>query len=198
MKYLEGIPEILYKYRDYSNEYNRKTLFNFELFLASTSMFNDPYEGAIPFVYEEDLTPDNVFKKLYELAKHDNPEWDETQIHEFCFNAQRDDLMHDEVYVDRFNEQNRIEIDKSFGILSLTIHPTNYLMWSHYGNSHNGFCLGFDKTILYETVDGSISPVKYDTELPKLKLFGDAFDFHLKQLCTKSKVWEYEDCLNSR
>lgn len=47
------IPVILYKYRDFHNEYNKRILFNFEIFLPSTTMFNDPYEGSIPFVYNQ-------------------------------------------------------------------------------------------------------------------------------------------------
>ncbi len=194
MKMQDNIPNILYKYRDYTNKFNRKTLFEFELFLASTSMFNDPYEGSIPFTYDpEDLTPENIFLKLRQLAIFAHPDWKEAEIQQYCFEGQTKDLLNDEDYVEKFNEQNRIEIDKTFGIFSMTIHPLNYLMWSHYGNSHNGFCLGFDKTLLFETVGGGLGPVHYESEVPKLKLFGDAYDFQIKQLATKSKVWSYED-----
>lgn len=191
---LDGIPDILFKYRDYSNENNKRTLFNFELFMASTSMFNDPYEGSIPFMYApEDLTPDNIFLKMLELAEYEHPDWSTQKLHEYCFEGQQKDLLHDEVHIERENERNREAIDKSFGILSLTIHPKNYLMWSHYGKSHTGFCMGFDKHILYETVNGTISPVLYSSRLPKLKLFEGIEYFHIKQLATKSIVWSYED-----
>ena len=56
-----------------------------------------------------------------------------------------------------------------------------------------GFCIGFDSEILFETVGGGLGPVYYDTQVPKLKLFGDIYDFHKKQLATKSEVWSYED-----
>jgi hypothetical protein len=190
---LENIPNILYKYRDYANENNKRTLFNFELFLASTSMFNDPYEGSIPFIYEpNDLTPENIFLKLLELAKHDHPDWKDQRLYEYCFEGQQKDLLHDEVHIERENEKNKEAIDKSFGILSLTIHPLNYLMWSHYGNSHTGFCIGFDKYILDEIINGTISPVNYDSKIPKLRLFEEIQYFHIKQLATKSDIWSYE------
>jgi hypothetical protein len=129
---------------------------------------------------------------LRQLAILEYPDWKEADIQRYCFEGQRKNLLNDEIYIERFNEENRIEIDKTFGILSLTINPFNYLMWSHYGNCHNGFCLGFDEAILSETVDGSLGPVHYDSDVPKLKLFGDAYDFHIKQLATKSTVWSYE------
>jgi len=97
MEYLEGIPDVLFKYRDYANEYNRRTLTEFEVFLSSTRNFNDPYEGAIPFEYDpSELTPDNIFIKLYLLAKEQNPDWSESKLHEFCFEAQERDFIHDD------------------------------------------------------------------------------------------------------
>ncbi|NWJ52963.1 MAG: DUF2971 domain-containing protein [Bacteroidetes bacterium] len=194
MKILEGIPNILYKYRDYTNDFNRRTLFDFELFLSSTSMFNDPYEGSIPFEYDqEDLTIENIFLKMRKMAMKKYSEWDEAQIHDYCFKNQRNEFLKDDAHIERVNQKNREDIDKIFGILSLTKQPLNYLMWSHYGNSHNGICLGFDATILYKVVGGTISPVVYNTEMPKMKLFGDINDFHLKQLSTKSDIWTYEE-----
>jgi hypothetical protein len=188
------IPNILYKYRDYKNAYNRKTLFEFELFLATTSMFNDPYEGSIPFTYDpKDLTPENIFLKMRQLAINEHPDWSEAEIQNYCFEGQRKDLLNDDKHIEQFNEQNRKDIDKTFGIFSMTTNPLNYLMWSHYGNSHTGFCIGFDSTILFDTVGGGLGPVHYDTEVPKMRLFGDIYDFHLKQLATKSVIWKYED-----
>jgi hypothetical protein len=192
METLELMPKVLYKYRNSENEWNLKTLFDFEIYLASTSQFNDPYEGSIPFRYEPtDLTPENIFLKLRELAKKDYPDWKEDEIHKYCFESHQKNLFQDEAHIERENQKNRIEINKMFGILSLTIHPLNYLMWSHYANSHKGFCLGFDTKILYDIV-GTIGPVTYLDELPRLRLFGDAMDFHKKQLATKSTVWRYE------
>src|ERR1035437_8762048 len=154
------MPLILYKYRDYSNEYNRRTLFKFELFLASTSMFNDPYEGAIPFVYDpQDLTPENIFLKMRELSIAEHPEWKESQIQEYCYEGQQKNLLQDETHIEKFNETNRADIDKTFGIISLTPKPLNYLMWSHYADSHRGFCIGFDSKILYDVTKGALGPV---------------------------------------
>ncbi len=65
MAYLKGAPEILYKYRDYTNDFNKKTLFEFELFLSTTTIFNDPYEGLIPFSYNpKSLTQEKIYSKL--------------------------------------------------------------------------------------------------------------------------------------
>ncbi|PKP01669.1 MAG: hypothetical protein CVU11_14565 [Bacteroidetes bacterium HGW-Bacteroidetes-6] len=194
MKILEGIPDVLFKYRSFKNENNLRTLFNFELFLSSTSLFNDPYEGAIPFIYDEaDLTPDNIFLKLQEMARKKYPTWPENKIHKHCFDAQQRDLFHDENHIKRVCEDTNDFIRKNFGVLSLTSDPFNYLMWSHYANGHNGFCIGFDKHLLHKTVGGGLGHVIYDTNIPRHKLFGDISEFYLKLLMTKSNVWEYEN-----
>lgn len=188
------MPKILYKYRDYCKDTNRKTLFDFELFLASTPMFNDPYEGTIPFSYDpQDLTPENIFLKMRELAYAKNPEWSESQIQSYCFEGQQKNLLHDEDFREKFDESIREKIENDFGIISLAPNPFNYLMWSHYANCHKGFCIGFDRDILNETVQGSLGPVNYDNDIPKFRLFEDIPDFLIKLLGTKSKVWEYEE-----
>ena len=90
------------------------------------------------------------------------------------------------------NEYNRNLIRKNIGILSLGQIEDNFLMWSHYTNSHWGYCVGFDKFKLYEACNGAIGAVVYETEFPKHNIFQDTFEFMLKSLFIKSKVWEYE------
>lgn len=187
------IPSILYKYRDYQNEWNYRTLFDFEIYLPSASQFNDPYEGSIPFTYDpEDLTPANIFKKLRALAIETHPDWDEGQIQEHCYEAQKKDLVNDPHHADLMKKQHKEDIERRMGILSLTKKPLNYLMWSHYGNCHKGYCIGFDSSILKRTVKGSIYKVEYGKKIPKLKLFEDIRDFTIKQLATKFEDWAYE------
>ena len=193
MEFLKGIPNILYKYRDYSNEFNKKTLFNFEIFLSSTKMFNDPYEGSIPFEYDpKELTEENIYLKLRSVAKQNYPDWDERKLQEFCYENHQKGLIFDEEHKNIINRKNKKYIENIFGILSLTGFPLNYLMWSHYAKSHTGFCIGFDKFGLYETIKGSLGAVNYANNVPRLKLFEDIGAYHVKQLSTKSKVWEYE------
>ncbi|MHA7128632.1 DUF2971 domain-containing protein [Algoriphagus namhaensis] len=187
-------PDVLYKYRDFHNEYNKRILFNFEIFLPSTTMFNDPYEGSIPFIYNpKDPTDENLYIKMREVAKYTYPDWSDQQIEEYCFEAKQKDLLNDPKHMKEQLLENRRKIDETFGILSLTPKYLNYLMWSHYGNSHKGFCIGFDSEALFETIEGSIGPVDYQEEIPKMDLFGDTMEFFVKQLSTKSKVWEYEE-----
>lgn len=188
------IPPILYKYRNFHNSYNKRILFNFEIFLPSTTMFNDPYEGSIPFVYDpKQLTEENLYIKMRALAKERFPDWTETEIDEYCYQAKQKDLLNDPKHMEQMQQENIQKIDAKFRILSLTPKPLNYLMWSHYANCHRGFCIGFDSNDLFDTIGGSLGPVNYQKYIPKMNLFGNALEFHIKQLSTKSDVWDYEE-----
>jgi len=194
MEKIPEMPTVLYKYRDYENSFNRRTLLNFEIFLASTTMFNDPYEGSIPFVYNpEDLTETNLYIKMRQVTKETYPKWTDTQIEEYCYEAKQKDLLNDPKHMDEQRLINIQKIDEKFGILSLTPNHLNYLMWSHYANSHRGFCIGFGTNLLNEIILGTCDFVTYQNKIPSMDLFGNTYEFFKKQLLTKSKIWEYED-----
>lgn len=193
MKLNPETPKILYKYRDWCNEYHRKVLFDFEIFLASASKFNDPYEGNIPFEYDPtELTKENIFLKLYSIAKHNHPDWEESEIHFEAYNAQQKDLINDPDHLNMVRENVKSNIEAEFGIFSLTKDSNNFLMWSHYANSHKGFCVGFNSQILFDTIECAIGPVTYSNKIPKFCLSEPIDVFTVKLLGTKGTFWEYE------
>jgi hypothetical protein len=192
---LTDIPDVIYKYRDYDNEWNRKTLFDYELYMASMSQFNDPFEGKLPFQYRpEDLTSEKIFLKLIEDGRLRFPEWSEEELHKNAYEKQQEDFLNDDVHMKSIHKMSTELIEKNFGILSLAENPKNYLMWSHYAKSHTGFAVGFDKHTLFHTINGAMGKVIYDDEFPSMSLFDSdktIGEFHTL-LSTKSKIWEYE------
>jgi hypothetical protein len=194
MEILEGIPKILYKYRDWANEYHQKIILENEIYFPTMSQFNDPYEGKIPYRYkEEDLTPDKIFIKMLYMAKNEHPDWPDNKLHGYVYEHQRKNLLFDESHLKRVFQQTIEDIEKTYGIFALTNEENNFLMWSHYSNSHKGFCIGFNTRILWELTKGGIGPVTYERELPMFSLFEHPLMFSHKLLSTKSKVWEYEN-----
>lgn len=92
-------------------------------------------------------------------------------------------------------------VNNDIGILSLTKNWNNTLMWSHYTNSHKGFCVGFDpkdeyfqnflsndekKSKIIMEVVYSNKRVEIPMELGKKKLAFEPF-------ITKSTDWKYEE-----
>lgn len=79
----------------------------------------------------------------------------------------------------------------TIGVLSLTPHPDNLLMWSHYGDSHRGVCIGFDTTIHFFR---TAMAVRYRDAYPVINPAIETNDGGLeKTILTKATCWAYED-----
>ncbi len=82
------------------------------------------------------------------------------------------------------------------GVLSLTEKKDNLLMWSHYADSHRGYCIGFDSTHSFFNRKRSekdefyhLRKVKYLQDRPSKTM--DEMD-GIDMFLLKSDVWEYE------
>ncbi|MER5081905.1 DUF2971 domain-containing protein [Providencia stuartii] len=89
--------------------------------------------------------------------------------------------------------------DKS-GIYSLSKTFTDELLWAHYADSHNGFCIEYDldKLCEFEGTKYSIFDVIYQNKPPIMNvdsMFASAAQNEILQKLTsiKSKRWEYEE-----
>lgn len=197
--FLDNIPQPLYKYRvwkepDKEKQYQRRLLTDRELYLSSAAQFNDPFDAALPYKYkDEDLTPENIFMKLRETGKRRFPGISEEELQERAFKEQMSGRFENGQYwkenFERFREDNA----KNFGILCLTSKRDNLLMWSHYADSHRGFCVGFDKYVLYELTGGTLGKVQYEKAFPTAGMFDDDAGSLIRLLITKSEDWFYED-----
>jgi len=102
--------------------------------------------------------------------------------------------------------------DDQFAILCLSSVPSSYLMWSHYAQKHEGFCIGFDeldpwfrplddvcekleipdsKKPLGSEYFANLIEVKYYDKRPTFSDNQDLSDI-LPPFFWKSKDWEYE------
>jgi len=73
-------------------------------------------------------------------------------------------------------------------ICSLSADPANTLLWSHYSDSHRGFCIGFDTAKLPFHL---AIRVRYQDTYPTVSYPMDQYEA-LSILATKSSHWEYE------
>ncbi|MFT3911430.1 MAG: DUF2971 domain-containing protein [Ferruginibacter sp.] len=194
LKLLEDVPDVLYKYRDWSNGFHKSLLVNQELYFCSIDQFNDPFDGTIPHRYNpKELTEDNIFLKYRQITMREHPDWNEQKVQEHCFTYQHMGLFHNEKYMEDFEKDTLESMNRKFGMVCLCKRNDNFLLWSHYANSHTGFCIGFDKFKLFEDTKAQFSHMIYETELPTLGLFDNVFEHFTKLIGTKSKTWEYED-----
>lgn len=188
----------LFKYRDFSEEYHRKLLFDQELYFPSLQYLNDPFEGILPIQKISEISDEDIVKMKLQIEKYTHPDLSEESL-----NMLREH-MESNVPSIRKRDENpnwkkdvqleiKILLNKSFGILSLSSDPVNYLMWSHYANSHKGFCLGFNIVKLKSVLDMKLPlVVKYQKEMPIWRITEDKYKYAIKYLGTKGILWEYE------
>ena len=177
----------MYKYLTF-NRYTERIFTHGEVYVRSPLEFNDPFDCTIP-VFPIG-TVDNFRALLHEYLREENPtasdeqlqQWTEAKLSE----GEHSDPMKMKQAMDEAIE-NRL---RRIGVYCLSAKNDDILMWSHYANSHRGFCLEFE--------DDSPTPflnrankVTYQKELPIFNFFDE--NWHHKFLTTKSERWSYEE-----
>lgn len=182
------IPDILYKYRMWNNLNHKKLLIDRELYWSAPSAFNDPFEFEIPLRYDL-LTETERFEKYYNdlIQKGLNP----STTNENARNLSKNGLLSNKQHLEDTSQSLRNRLEK-YGIVCLAKENDNILMWSHYGDSHKGYCIGFDVEQLKKH-EPIIAPIQYLGNLPKLiPNTNSSIDNIFTILSSKYKGWNYE------
>lgn len=182
------IPNILYKYRNFNlskkGETHLDQLINGSLYFSNPNSFNDPFDCQTPINYLE--FKDNreaVMKYIQKGIQKLQPNC-VSQINPDALTANVDFLVKN-MSDDIKNLNNR------FGIYSMSKTHTNILMWSHYSNSHTGFCFGINLSKI--NITGIVSEkVIYEKKYPIISPNDSSQDIITKQLLVKSDKWKYE------
>lgn len=145
---------------------------------------NDPFECLPKKPSEKEFK--DVIKKVFELLhKKGIPLNENAEILEL-------EKIYNEAY------QN---VNNDIGILSLTKNWNNTLMWSHYTNSHKGFCVGFDPKDEYfqnflssdQKKSKIIMEVVYSDKRVEIPMEFDKKKLEFEPFITKSTDWKYEE-----
>ncbi len=188
-------PANLYKYRCWEDDFHKSVITNQELYFSSPQKFNDPYDCSLPFKQDpENSDPIKIKMKVEETASREFPHLSGKELEEKCAKQVFLIQQNPESWFEMNWGYTPSELHKTFGVLTFTPHPFNYLMWSHYAQSHKGFCVEFDTRLLVESVAGHFQKVKYRIDIPYFSI-SDKLEDELitKLLYTKSKDWCYED-----
>lgn len=93
-----------------------------------------------------------------------------------------------------------------FGVVCLTPRLDNLLMWAHYANNGQGFCIEYEVDWDHQTPDIRYVPVQYSSAVPEL-CFSEAMftphQFLMRVIASKHSDWAYEQevrlvCLNGK
>lgn len=166
--------------------------------MASPGSFNDPFDCRIPENYHLLNTQEkiNEFMKYIESKHQDKlSEISKNDVKKISNNFKKRFENPEEV---QRNHENHFfkQTNDCYGILSLSKKWNSLLMWSHYGNNHKGFCIGFNENKMRESrLFGAGFEVNYSTKFPErnpLKKIEPIQDSIL-QLGHKSIEWKYEE-----
>jgi hypothetical protein len=167
------------------------------IFMSDPANFNDPFDLRIEISDETTLGPfDNVdnlrkaFKILLDTSTDIADHWfyDGELLH--VLRAWADGNLPSHYITSAVSDRFR-----RFGVACFAPAWDMPLMWSHYGNSHKGFCVEY---LVYPmSLWGSFVqlPVTYSSKLPNICLSEALFSPHMvlpRLLATKHVDWAYE------
>jgi hypothetical protein len=178
----------VYKYRHLDRDgHYRQILENNRLFFASPDRLNDPYECRPLLVPGGDKAAVEAYVERLERK------WG---AHLGCDEQRRlKEAAVKRILSEFEREETFYWIVRSYGIQSFSADPTSLLMWAHYAQNHEGFCIEFALRDQESGPLGNLWEVEYVDERPTVAIVTDAEDREVlfrRGLATKSKVWGYE------
>ncbi len=184
-------PESVYKYRKWTDAYQKTIITEKTVFLAKPTSFEDKKDCKLLKRYDL-MTNQNIFSKYMDLSKKDNPTWKREQHRQHAKEKSKNSPMRNIEHVKKVQEQDFLEFDKRFGVLSLTANPLNFKMWNKYSEDGKGFCVGFHPKIMFSFLGGG-GKVFYCKELPDILYNDDFHTEHFKQVFSKEDIWSFEE-----
>ncbi|WCO00582.1 DUF2971 domain-containing protein [Psychroserpens ponticola] len=184
-------PEILFKYRDWNNKFNKRFIIEREVFMASPNQFEDKLDCKSPVRYDlmSAEQAKSVYTRISNLDENLSRQQKRKRVRELL---DKKDYLNPE-----FNENYQKKYFKGYferlGILSLTAENCLDSMWEKYANNHSGFCVGYNSRILFNFLGGG-GKVEYPNELPILlpDPIMSREEMRWKQVYYKEKKWEFE------
>lgn len=191
-------PELLYKYRTWSNKYHQRFITEREVYLASPESFEDELDCHNPTRYDL-LTQTEIFEFFVWSSKKENPNFTRQQHREFAKKWRKESLINNEKEVEKYMDESVEEYYQHEGILSLTANFNNDSMWEKYAEDEKGFCIGYNSSILLPLMGGG-GEVTYTNEIPKV--FPEPkMDFTSQMVYRayyKEKKWQFEEEYRTR
>ncbi|WP_414828980.1 DUF2971 domain-containing protein [Alteromonas sp. H39] len=185
--------EALYRYSSYSPDCKDRHSYLFRegwLYHSQPESFNDPFDCKYHLRWPNALFYSDELRGFLgdmQLLAGLLPE----QVNEDILSRSLGILSNDGV---KANVKSALEIEYSKArVCCFTSTNDNQLFWSHYANSHKGYCVKFAVSDNSKSVISNARKIKYTDDYPTLTfpLFSKLVKL-LKPFYTKSKKWEYE------
>lgn len=189
---IEDIPPIIYKYRDWQDDYHKKIITDYQVFFAEPKSFKDPEDCKNSIRYDL-LSTREIYEKYLTESYKINRNFKRKQHKGWAVRMYKQSPLRNKKHIKAHQEQTFNDFNERFGVLSLTANPTNLKMWEDYSNNHTGFCIGFDSLIMFPYLGGG-GPVNYVKSLPIIyptpkHTFEEQ---HALLVFSKLEKWQYE------
>lgn len=181
-------PNYLYKYRSLQKERAWKHTLDIiehnRIYFANIRDFNDPFD-CLP-----KMEMANTYRPIKEIVKHNYPEMPRHERRYKEAELKRQFSRGGHGLVDLASGDS-IYPDHGVGVLCLANKANNFLMWSHYADSHRGVCLRFKTEYgIFEHA----REVIYSNERPVIGSYTHSPDEAVRAaLLTKADFWAYEE-----
>ncbi|MGK4568192.1 DUF2971 domain-containing protein [Flavobacterium sp. 3HN19-14] len=191
----DTIPKIIYKYRNWDDENHQKVLKENSLFCASANLFNDPFDCKI---YKNHFLLDSN-EKLNQYVEDSISEHKDWLIeNNRNFDVEKANLKRKLQNISQYQlEHEKIEdsyTNDFLGVVSFSGRWDSILMWSHYANYHQGFCIGFNEfTLRNSRLFGKGGNVIYTKDFPVFDPLNNDLNAALFKPFYKSLEWKYEE-----
>ena len=190
-------PKILYKYRTWDNCLHKKIILDGEVYMSPPKDFNDPFDCRIPKNYYLINSPEKIHNytdfvidkyKTRIIESGRNVENEKKNLREKLSDIQKYQTHHENKEFSAFNDH--------YGVLSLSGRWDSILMWSHYGDFHKGFCIGFNELKMrHSGLFYKAGEVAYSEKFPELNPLNPYSELTTSfyQTYYKAKDWSYEE-----
>lgn len=195
------LPQHIYKYRCWTDPLHKRLVTDNELYFASARDFNDPFDSTVSLDYGSRSDSEH-FAIMRKHVEADNPGLTEDQIDSLTRTAYEKGLFRDESHTKRTDESWLKYIYEKFGICTLSELRDNILLWSHYADSHKGFCVGLNVIKLHEFMRSHFNRTGELLDHLRVIYFGDYPNYNPLEidsnvsaplcLATKAGDWRYE------
>lgn len=194
----ENYPEIVYKYRNWKEQFQKDVIEKNNLYLTAPNYFNDPFDCRITKDYLSLNTPEKIKQYADDFISRQgltilNMGGNLLEEKKIIINVLSNNL-------EDFHQSNENYVyalqDIYYGVLSLTTKWNSIMMWSHYGDYHRGVCYGFwEEKLRKSNLFGKGGPVTYplNNEFPSIDpLDNNVIKRGFIETHTKSLEWKYE------
>ncbi len=185
-------PPVIYKYRRWENEKEKRWITHREIFMAPPNSFKDPLDCNIPTRYELMTKKQQklFFLKLSHLKepninRKERRELIESNVREKKFRNKEKRKTFQEEYYDGFCKRS--------GILCLAKDHTNNHLWENYASNHRGFCIAYNSDVLLRFLHGGGEVVYDNTPVIHPEPIMNGGLIRWLQIYWKERKWKEED-----